>query len=237
MSANLCASNSNITHESKFYNLENLSDTRKRLKLTQTDVAQKLYDLDKAENPDAEPLKRQTIGQWESGTVYIPVVRLMQLSKIYGVSMDYLMGLDEDYTNIENAAIGKATGLSNASIETLRKLKDGSRIHKKLKMPLDGLASIRLQILNFLLENENIGLLDTLYNCIFGKFLDDNKYIELDSGTTVIGATNRTLQNAFIPSITVCIEDLRDVAKYGQTKKAHQLIKKRHDAIAAKANK
>lgn len=213
----------------KLYNGKNLKKARKAAGITQEQLGK------------ATGIDRQTINKWENskeGEPKISISNFIEIYKYYGgrYSFDYLLGLS-DYTSTENDAIGKATGLSNASIEALRKWKDGSRTHEKLKMPLDGLAVIRLKMLNFLLENENIGLLDTLYNCIFGKFLDDNKYIELDSGTTVLGATNRTLQNAFIPSVTVCIEDLRDIAEHGQTEKAHQLIEKRHDVIAAKTNK
>lgn len=199
---------------------------------------------------------RKTISRWENGRTEISLSNLIKLAAYFNVSLDYITG-QIDFFHVGNDEIINLTGLSEKSVETLRKwqkdsqprtLKDKNGNPRIIKdengkeieetaLFSDGIAVIRLKMLNFLLENENIGLLDTLYNCIFGKFLDDNKYIELDSGTTVIGATNRTLQNAFIPSVTVCIEDLRDIAEHGQTEKVHQLIEKRHDVIAAKTNK
>lgn len=206
-------------------------------------------------------VNRRTVSRWENGATEISLSSLTELADYFNVSLDYITG-QIDFIHVGNDEIINSTGLSEKSVETLRKWQKDSqpRILKDKKgNPLilkdengeprrdengekmketapfsDGLAVIRLKMLNFLLENENIGLLDTLYNCIFGKFLDDNKYVKLDSGATVIGATNRTLQNAFIPALTVCIEDLRDIAERGQTKTAQRLIRKRHDALARK---
>ncbi len=225
------------TNNSKYSAIKNknMVFARKSAGFSQAELAEKLH------------VTTRSVVAWEHGED-ISISNLISLYEIYNrkYSFDFLLGYS-DFTQAGNEEISKLTGLSDKAINSIRKWKSNSEPRtlktkegkdtKKTAPFSDGLAPIRLQMLNFLLENEHVGLLDTLWNCIFGKFLEDNKYIELSTETTVIGATNRTLQNAFIPSVTVCIEDLRDIAEHGQTAKTHQLIEKRHDAIAGKTYK
>ncbi len=174
---------------------------RKQSGLSQDEVAEKL-------NTD-----RNTLSKWEHETAPIKSDRLKELSKLYGKSADYLLGLS-DFSQIGNKEISEATGLSEKSIVTLRQWKEGSKIHETLGIPFDGLSASRLQMLNLILENERaIGLLDTLWYCIYYQFPTDqtNCITFKDKHGNEIGLKNSTLQNAFLTSVANCIDRLRNV--------------------------
>lgn len=59
---------------------KNLSDLRKQNKLTQLEVAEKLNYSDKA------------VSKWEQGESLPGIEVLYRLSRLYGVSLDYLVG-------------------------------------------------------------------------------------------------------------------------------------------------
>ena len=59
---------------------KNLSELRKRNRLTQAELAEKLNYSDKA------------VSKWEKGESLPGVEVLYKLSKLYGVSLDYIVG-------------------------------------------------------------------------------------------------------------------------------------------------
>lgn len=64
---------------------------------------------------------RSTITRWESGETFPDVSQLIEISKLFNVSVDYLLGLTESDSldaDIHNAT--EITGLSTESVEVLR---------------------------------------------------------------------------------------------------------------------
>lgn len=60
-----------------------LKELRKERNLTQTQIAQQLN------------IKQNTYSQYENGDRQVPLEIIIQLSKIYEVSTDYLLGLEQ----------------------------------------------------------------------------------------------------------------------------------------------
>lgn len=72
---------------------EKLLDLRKKLGLSQEEVAEKLN------------VSRQTISKWETGQTVPELFKVKLLSELYNVSYDYLISssqISEDLTSIEN---------------------------------------------------------------------------------------------------------------------------------------
>ena len=63
----------------------------------------------------------RTYRDYEKGVNPMPLEYIIKLSKLYNVSIEYLLGLD-DCEHVENSNISNMTGLSNKSIEVLREL-------------------------------------------------------------------------------------------------------------------
>ena len=62
---------------------DRLTEMRKRAKLSQQDLADKLF------------VSRSTVSRWENGELTPSIVNLKEMAKLYGVSLDYLCGNDE----------------------------------------------------------------------------------------------------------------------------------------------
>ena len=62
---------------------DRIRDTRVDMGITQTRVAQRLN------------IAQNTLSQYENGVINIPVDILIQLAVLYGVSVDYLLGLTD----------------------------------------------------------------------------------------------------------------------------------------------
>lgn len=85
-----------------------LMECRKRIGWTQEKVADYLQRTVK------------TYRGYEQGGYCPPGEVLVMLSDLYGVSIDYLLGRDPDYTTKGNKYIGESTGLSDKAIRALR---------------------------------------------------------------------------------------------------------------------
>lgn len=65
---------------------------------------------------------RGTYRAWESGERSIPSEYLIRLHDLYAVSIDYLLGLS-DYTSPARDFVGNQTGLSDAALQGLEKIR------------------------------------------------------------------------------------------------------------------
>lgn len=80
---------------------------------------------------------RETVRNWEVGTRKIKAESIIKLSKHFGVTADYLLGLSAIKTpNCDVHAACEYTGLSEAAVLTLNKIKDDGAV------PLEGGANI-----------------------------------------------------------------------------------------------
>ncbi len=132
---------------------ERLTALRKEKDLSKEDVAEYLG------------VTRKTYHEWEKGKTsksngnyhfYYPAItsdNLLSLSKLYNVSVDYLLGVS-DFRNPEKNFIGRHTGLSDKAIDGILSIKNESE-NLKLQAeithtdcPYDDLA-----ILNYFLEH------------------------------------------------------------------------------------
>lgn len=65
-------------------NMDQIKEARKSARLTQSEVAQKLN------------ITQGTYSQWENGKVRIDGASLQRLADLFGVSVDYLLGMTSD---------------------------------------------------------------------------------------------------------------------------------------------
>ena len=87
---------------------ERIWEVRMKQKKTQQEVAEALG------------VKRETVNQWESGTRQIKADAVIGLSKFFGVSSDYLLGISEAQSfDTDLQAVCKYTGLSGEAVEYL----------------------------------------------------------------------------------------------------------------------
>lgn len=117
---------------------------------------------------------KSIISQWEKGREVPPRDKLVMMSEVCGVSIDYIL-CRSDHISDENEVISNITGLSDESIEVLKNnMKTGDNRY--------------LQILNLILSDEELfnDLMKNLCNlvapprvAITKQFLGDKDYILL----------------------------------------------------------
>ena len=89
-------------------------------------LSNKIYEMRKAHGLSQEQLaeklgvSRQSVSKWESGESIPELERLVEISKLFNVSTDYLLGQTSN-RNID------VTGLDDAEIELLSQLVDKLR--------------------------------------------------------------------------------------------------------------
>ena len=64
--------------------MKKLTNLRKKANFTQEELADKLN------------VSRQAVSKWEQNQAFPETDKLIQLSKLYGVSMDYILGINND---------------------------------------------------------------------------------------------------------------------------------------------
>ena len=69
---------------------------RKKLKMTQKQMAEQLF------------IDQSTLATYENGTREIPIDILVKLSKMYGISVDYLLGVS-DFAVLDDALVRTQT--------------------------------------------------------------------------------------------------------------------------------
>ena len=69
---------------------------RKKLKMTQKQMAEQLF------------IDQSTLATYENGTIEIPIDILVKLSKMYGISVDYLLGVS-DFAVLDDALVRTQT--------------------------------------------------------------------------------------------------------------------------------
>ena len=92
-----------------WYKKNRIVKLRKDFGYNQTEVAQKIGCVLK------------TYQNYEQGRNFPTLEYATNLSELYNVSIDYLLG-KSDYESVDNESIGKIIGLNNTSIETLKLL-------------------------------------------------------------------------------------------------------------------
>ena len=96
------------------------------MKITQIEYLRKREKMSQEQLADKLEISRQTISEWERGITYPSVEKLIELTKIFNVSLDFLVfgktfkekNLNEDnflhyakWQNTKNYCIGKKNGL------------------------------------------------------------------------------------------------------------------------------
>lgn len=151
---------------------ERIKKARKKLNMAQDELAKELH------------CKRELISYYENGSREIKTGTLIELSKILGVSADYLLGLSIAETkNVEISGICDYTGLSEKALEMLHR-------------------NGRPETLNSVLENLNfwalIGRIEKYRE--FAKdaypielYLNEGKYAENSENSSITSIANRDL--------------------------------------------
>ena len=82
---------------------------------------------------DALDVRRETVKFWESGDRQIKAADIVKLAKHFEVSADYILGLSEAMsTDLDVQAVSQYTGLNEASLDTLAKIKANPFVAKTL---------------------------------------------------------------------------------------------------------
>ena len=159
------------SRENNKLNLKKIGDKVKELRvnlgLSQSKFA---VSLGYAENDNVKTI----ISQWERGKTLPPLEKLVEMSELCNVSIDTILCRTE-YSHVENELIYEVTGLSDESIEVLRKNKESGN-------------NQYLHILNLIVSDEELfnELMKNLCNlvsppsvAITKELLGDNDYILL----------------------------------------------------------
>lgn len=154
----------------------NLKEVRTQNNATQAQIA------------DFLGVTAKTYRGYEKGQEYPKLESLIALSDRWGVSIDYLLGRS-DFTTDGNEYISSVTGLSDGSINQLRKValhdnflqksndKNDKRNDNLSVRPV--LHSLRIPIINFILESKSfINLIND-----FIYYLDSDRFTNLLDGT------------------------------------------------------
>ena len=122
-----------------------LSDLRLEKGYTQEACVEKLNEILKRDGskPGAS-IVLKTYQQYEQEKTSPSAECLIALSKLYGVSVDYILGIT-DFASVNGEAISKETGLSDAAISTLADIKKVGHIYA---------GHSELDTLNFLLSDK-----------------------------------------------------------------------------------
>lgn len=98
---------------------DRLTEMRKQAKLSQQDLADKLF------------VSRSTVSRWENGELTPSIANLKEMAKLYGVSLDYLCGSDEQRGRKRRGS--PQSKWSNPVMPTARDIKGGG-ISKRLSL-------------------------------------------------------------------------------------------------------
>ena len=109
---------------------------RERKNMSQDELAEQL-----------EIKSRQTIGKWENGESCPSLDNLVDMCNCFKCDMGYLLGEYNERTRI-SCEITTETGLSEAAVETLLRLKPNNDIENEMFQMLD--------VLNFIMEDHYI---------------------------------------------------------------------------------
>ncbi len=131
---------------------KNIYKLRIEMKLTQEDVAEKL------------DVSRQTISNWESGTVSPTIDKVSELAKLYNVTIDELVDVDKPKTEIESSTVIQS--LLNQSVEIFF---GNSAPYEQVKCQVIEVSDISIKVFYSTNKNEKAEKL---------IFLDDIKCIE-----------------------------------------------------------
>lgn len=93
--------------------------TRNKLPKSRLQVLREQKGLTQEQVKDLVKCDLKSYRDWEKNKRYPSADNLVQLSQLFGVSTDYLLGLS-DYTNIGNKEMSEVTGLSEHAIDILR---------------------------------------------------------------------------------------------------------------------
>lgn len=161
---------------------ERIKKARKKLNMTQDELAKELH------------CKREVVSYYENGSREIKTGTLIELSKILGVSTDYLLGLSTAETkDVEISGICNYTGLNENSVEFLSKL-NSYKIGNSIEYPAEndkwllGMITCEydmpMYIVNLLLNNPQIIGLIQSYLCMLND--EHASSYQGDKGNTIL---------------------------------------------------
>jgi transcriptional regulator with XRE-family HTH domain len=170
-------------------------------------------------------ITHSTLGLYEKGNTVPDIKTIVRLAEYYGVTVNYLLGVDERPT-FETEYISKNTGLSQDVIEMLLDMRTKSM--ETLYKP-DG---IELTALNKLLSSKDIhSFLQTLFYLLYEKPSDLNVVIQGES--RICALRDITLESK--PGLKastppgILIEDLPDAIKTVRLNKLRNLLSELQD--------
>ena len=114
-----------------------IQDERKRLKLTQAELAAKIATIEQS----PKVISQSTVASWENGTTIPPLGRLLVVSQIFDCDVSYLIG-DISSRKWEHIDIRQYTGLTYGAINAL---------HTAYQQGTSHYAAI--QLISYLTEN------------------------------------------------------------------------------------
>ena len=131
---------------------------------TRIRTARKALGLSQKALADKLGVVERTVRHWELGATQIDIMALTDISKLFGLSTDYLLGIS-DFTKPENKFLSEQLGISDKAATTLRYF--GKSENNKI---LDYIATDPLSFNKFM---NNMGqYFDADYNCVLAEARD-----------------------------------------------------------------
>lgn len=208
---------------------QRIKDRRKELKMTQTELADKING---GVMGDTAP--HSQISQWEQGKKIPETDALIRLCNALECDMDYLLGAIETPRKA-TCDVAEQTGLDVKAVDYLLRLKHRAETEKERgHIGFMAFSTHELKALSYILANNTIGGTDfflTLYHLIFGHFDKFSMGEKRDNGEDVyisgvnialIGEDTREtdtiigvgdIHNIFLLNLQEFLLDLRDRAQ------------------------
>lgn len=171
-------------------------------------------------------VRRQSIGQYATGQSYPSVNIVYDLMEKLNVSAEFILGLSEA-EQLNNEVIRKELGIQEQSTECLRNFVSKEKLENK--------DLIKLEMLNYLIENIEDDLLENLYNYLFHdlEITESNKdnrvllYACAPDNKDMLGMFyNTTLTQYFLVNLIEKLANLKkDIDKTLGDKKEWQALK------------
>lgn len=189
---------------------------RKKIGYTQEELAEKLN------------VSRQSISKWESAQSIPDVTKIMEMSKLFSVSTDYL--LKDEIERVDGETTSDTDdGIQSLTIENVNEficLKDKSLKYVAIAVFLFITSAISLISFTSLIENENIGsaigLIGLFILVVFGvglciyaryitseyKFIEDKKFQLSNNVYGIIKEKQNDFKQTRIINLIICISSI-----------------------------
>jgi len=125
-------------------------------------------------------VKQQSVSSWVNGTTIPSVTHIAPIAQYFGVSCDFLLGVNDTHTHVEND-VRKSTGLTIGATSLLVNAKNQLDANKNISLTFerDRWLSGKIEVLSFVIEHgfKPNGFLEALYFYLIPDYTLDESVV------------------------------------------------------------